>query len=116
MRNNENQFCGVLPAVKFYPCTYRQYIEKAKKLYLLNIEEVETYLAQEYSPRADGLNLAKYLEYFFGFCLDLLNQDCQHGNYRPDPLETELLLSWMKVTKELHKKLADRILVEEDLE
>ncbi|EHK5239348.1 hypothetical protein I0N36_004863 [Salmonella enterica] len=104
---------GVLPAVTFHPCTYRQYIVQAKKLYQLNIDEVEAYLAHEDAPRIDGLNIAKNLEYSFGFFCDLLNQDCQHGNYRPDPWETRHLLAWMSGTKALYKKLADRILVDE---
>ncbi|ELY6014857.1 hypothetical protein SNO17_000761 [Salmonella enterica] len=117
MKNNENQLehvYGVLPAVTFHPCMYRQYIVQAKKMYLLNIREVETYLAQEEAPRIDGLNIARNLEYSFGFFRDLMNQDCQHGYYRPDPLDTRRLLAWMTGTKALHKKLADRILVEEE--
>ncbi|EGC1287234.1 hypothetical protein H8526_001207 [Salmonella enterica] len=104
---------GVLPAVTFHPCTYRQYIVQAKKLYQLNIDEVEAYLVQEDARIIDGLNICKNLEYSFGFFRDLLNQDCQHGNYRPDPSETCYLIAWMSGTKELHKKLADRILVDE---
>lgn len=114
MKNNEKQFRGVPPAVIFLPSTYRKYIVEAKKLYLLNIEAVETYLALEDASRAEGLNLAKDLQYFFLFCRDLMNQDCQHGYYRPDPWETRHLLAWMKGTKELHKKLAERVLVAEE--
>ncbi|HCL5063802.1 TPA: hypothetical protein N2E80_003192 [Salmonella enterica] len=119
MKNNENQLehvDGALPAVTFHPCTYRQYIVQAKKMYSLNIEEVETYLALEEKSRIDGLNIAKNLEYSFGFFRDLLNQDYQHGNYRPDAWETRCLLAWMQGTKALHKKLADSILVEEGQE
>lgn len=114
--NKQNQFDGVLPAVTFHPCTYRQYIVQAKKMYSLNIDEVEAYLAQEDASRVDGLNIAKNLEYSFRFFRDLLNQDYQHGNYRPDAWETHCLLAWMEVTKALYKKLADRILVEEGQE
>ncbi|EBM6540935.1 hypothetical protein D2U41_14415 [Salmonella enterica] len=111
--NKLNQFDGVLPAVTFHPCTYRQYIVQAKKMYSLNIQEVETYLAREEAPRIDGLNIARNLEYSFGFFRDLMNQDCQHGYYRPDPLDRRRLLAWMTGTKALYKKLADRILVED---
>ncbi|EKY8786446.1 hypothetical protein RE773_000394 [Salmonella enterica] len=117
MKNNENQLehvDGALPAVTFHPCTYRQYIAQAKKMYSLNIEEVETYLALEEKSRIDGLNIAKNLEYSFGFFRDLLNQDYQHGNYRPDAWETRCLLAWMQGTKALCKKLSDSILVEEE--
>lgn len=116
MKNNENQLehvYGVLPAVTFHPCTYRQYIVQAKKLYAMNIEEVEAYLDLEDARIIDGLNICKNLEYSFGFFRDLLNQDCQHGNYKPDAWETRCLLAWMQGTKELCKKLSDSILVEE---
>ncbi|ENU2135121.1 hypothetical protein ACE60T_005542 [Salmonella enterica] len=119
MKNNENQLehvYGVLPAVTFHPCTYRQYIVQAKKLYQLNVQEVEAYLVQEDARIIDGLNICKNLEYSFGFFRDLLNQDCQHGNYKPDVWETRCLLAWMQGTKALHKKLADRILVGEGQE
>lgn len=112
--NKQNQFDGVLPAVTFHPCTYRQYIVQAQKMYLLNIREVETYLAQEKATCIDGLNICKNLEYSFGFFRDLLNLDCQHGNYRPDAWETRCLLAWMQGTKALCKKLSDSILVEDE--
>ncbi|EIP3426436.1 hypothetical protein LSE82_005318 [Salmonella enterica] len=114
MKNNEKQFDGVLPAVTFHPCTYRQYIVQAKKLYQLNVQEVEAYLVQEDARIIDGLNICKNLEYSFGFFRDLLNQDCQHGNYRPDAWETRCLLAWMQGTKALCKKLSDSILVEDE--
>ncbi|EHH2969671.1 hypothetical protein RN068_001775 [Salmonella enterica] len=112
--NKQNQFDGVLPAVTFHPCTYRQYIVQAKKLYQLNVQEVESYLVQEGARIIDGLNICKNLEYSFGFFRDLLNQDCQHGNYRPDAWETRCLLAWMQGTKALCKKLSDSILVEDE--
>ncbi|EBJ1946195.1 hypothetical protein DP529_23915 [Salmonella enterica] len=111
--NKQNQFDGVLPAVTFHPCTYRQYILQAKKLYQLNVQEVEAYLVQENARIIDGLNICKNLEYSFGFFRDLLNQDCQHGNYKPDAWETRCLLTWMQGTKALCKKLSDSILVED---
>ncbi|ELM4216360.1 hypothetical protein RYG71_000459 [Salmonella enterica] len=117
MKNNENQLehvDGALPAVTFHPCTYRQYIVQAKKMYQLNLEEVEAYLALEEKTVFDGLNICKNLEYSFGFFRDLLNQDYQHGNYRPDAWETRCLLAWMQGTKVLYKKLADSILDEDE--
>ncbi|EEH0277043.1 hypothetical protein GRJ90_005438 [Salmonella enterica] len=111
--NKQNQFDGVLPAVTFYPCTYRQYIVQAKKLYQLNVQEVEAYLVQEDARIIDGLNICKNLEYSFGFFRDLLNQDCHHGNYKPDAWDTRCLLAWMQGTKALCKKLSDSILVED---
>ncbi|ELI0501821.1 hypothetical protein Q8T31_000766 [Salmonella enterica] len=112
MKNNENQLehiHGVLPAVTFHPCTYRQYIVQAKKMYLLNIQEVEAYCALNSPSYDDGVSIYRNLDYFRRFCGDLMNLDCQHGFYKPDPLDIRRLLGWLDGTTALYKKLANKV-------
>ncbi|ECW6486841.1 hypothetical protein TP51_003029 [Salmonella enterica subsp. enterica] len=100
---------GVLPAVTFFSCTYRQYIVQAQKLYLLNIDAVETYCALNLSPYDDAVNLYRDLDYFRHLCEDLLNQDCQFGLYKPHSSDVQRLLGWLDGNAALHKKLADKV-------
>ncbi|EJC1069254.1 hypothetical protein MX551_004725 [Salmonella enterica] len=109
MKNNEKQFRGVLPAVIFLPSSYRQYIVQAKKLYELNIYTVERYCALNFPSYDEGVNIYKDLEYFRNLCCDLMNLDCQHGFYKPDPLDIRRLLGWLDGTTALYKKLANKV-------
>lgn len=109
MKNNEKQFRGIHPAAIFYSQTYSQYIAMAKKMYKLNIDAIALYCSIE-SPRySDGVRLYSDLFYFYDFCRDLMNQDCQHGFYKPSQVDIRRLLAWMSGTSHLRETLANKI-------
>ncbi|EEF8012740.1 hypothetical protein GWR30_17875 [Salmonella enterica] len=100
---------GVLGAVIFNPVGYSQYIDAAKKLYLLNIDAVETYCTLSSPSYDDGCNLYLNLDYFRHLCEDLLNQDCHFGPYKPDSFDVQRLLGWLDGNAALYKMLADKV-------
>ncbi|ELG3530563.1 hypothetical protein RN068_000260 [Salmonella enterica] len=100
---------GVLPAVKFNPIGYSQYIDAAKKLYISNIDAVEAYCALRSPSYDEGVKICRYLDYFRHLCEDLLNQDCRFGPYKPDSLDTQRLLGWLDGNAALFKKLAAKV-------
>ncbi|HFE7521652.1 TPA: hypothetical protein ACGAD2_002197 [Salmonella enterica subsp. enterica serovar Newport] len=109
MNKNEKQFKGIPPSVIFMPSTYRYYIDAAKKLYLLNVLAVEDYIALTDATLYEFAELHDRLIRFHCLCVDLMNQDFQHGYYRPDALDDRRLLGWMNATGELVKKLRDKV-------
>ncbi|HAK0380423.1 TPA: hypothetical protein H1O82_003095 [Salmonella enterica] len=109
MNKNEKQFKGIPPSVIFMPSTYRNYIDIAKQLYLMNLHDVEDYIAMTDAP----LHLSAYLHgrliTFHSICVELMNQDCQHGYFRPDALDVRRLLGWIKSTAVLVEKVSIKV-------
>lgn len=114
MNNNQKQI-SIPPAVIFTPRSYRFYIDGANKLYLLNLHAVEDFIALTDAHFHESVELHNRLIRFHNLCVDLMNQNCEHGHYRPDGLDVRRLLGWMSATAELVKKLGDKVrTLEED--
>lgn len=109
MNKNEKQFKGIPPSVIFLPSTYRFYIQQANKLYLLNLQAIEDYISLNDATLYEFFELHGRLVRFHCLCVDLMNQDCQHGYFRPDPLDVRRLLGWINATGELVKKLGSKL-------
>ncbi|HEB6945840.1 TPA: hypothetical protein R0445_000296 [Salmonella enterica subsp. enterica serovar Hvittingfoss] len=109
MIKNEKQFKGIPPAVIFMPSTYRQYIDAAQKLYLLNLYAVEDYCNLDVPPYDLGVEIYHRLNSFRSLCVDLMNTDCQHGYYRPDALDIRRLLAWHHSNTALYQKLSHKV-------
>lgn len=105
---------GIPPSVIFTPLTYRKYIETAKQLYLLNLQAVEDYIQLDNPPFHQFRELYDCLIRFHCLCVELMNQDFQHGYYRPDALDDRRLLGWMTATGELSKKLSAKVRILEE--
>lgn len=109
MNKNEKQFKGIPPSVIFMPSTYRYYIDAAKELYLLNVVAVEDYIDLDDATFYEFSKLHACLMRFHCLCVDLMNQDCQHGYYRPDALDVRRLLGWINATAKLAEKLQIKV-------
>lgn len=109
MNKNEKQYKGIPPSVIFMPFTYRHYIDAAKKLYLMNLQAFDYYMEMPDVPLHQFAELHDRLIRFHCLCVDLMNQDCQHGYYRPDAWELRCLLAWMTATDKMVKKLGDKV-------
>lgn len=113
---NEKQFTSIPAAVIFMPSTYRNYIDIAKKMMLLNIRSVEDYCALHEPDLDTALELCSRLKRFRALCVDLMNTDCQHGYYRVSQVDIRRLLSWLDTAKVLRKKLSEKIMGSFDCE
>ncbi|EAO5288983.1 hypothetical protein E8L80_25565 [Salmonella enterica] len=100
---------GVLPAVKFNPIGYSQYIDAARKLYILNIDAVYAYCALNSPSYDEGVKIFRDLDYFRHLCEDLLNLDCRFGPYVTNSLDAKRLLAWLDGNADLYKKLARKV-------
>ncbi|ENJ3332779.1 hypothetical protein AB1B89_003657 [Salmonella enterica] len=100
---------GVLPAVKFNPIGYSQYIDAAMKLYILNIDAVYTYCALKSPSYDEGVKICRDLDYFRHLCEDLLNLDCRFGPYVTNSLDAKRLSAWLDGNADLYKKLAAKV-------
>ncbi|EHQ4622613.1 hypothetical protein KQ096_005321 [Salmonella enterica] len=100
---------GVLPAVKFNPIGYSQYIDAAKKLYISNIDAVYAYCELKSPSYDEGVKICRDLDYFRNLCEDLLNLDCRFGPYVTNSLDTKRLLAWLDGNADLFKKLANKV-------
>ncbi|EAW4434386.1 hypothetical protein FE061_10100 [Salmonella enterica] len=100
---------GVLPVIKFNPIGYSQYIDAAKKLYILNIDAVYAYCALNSPSYDEGVKIFRDLDYFRHLCEDLLNLDCRFGPYVTNSLDAKRLLAWLDGNADLYKKLAAKV-------
>ncbi|HDC2545221.1 TPA: hypothetical protein O7139_001935 [Salmonella enterica] len=100
---------GVLPAIKFNPIGYSQYIDVAKNLYILNIDDVYAYCELKSPSYDEGVEICRHLNFFRDLCEDLLNLDCRFGPYMPDSFDTKRLLAWLDGNVDLYKKLANKV-------
>ncbi len=110
MNKNEMQFEVIPPSVIFLSATYRFYIDLVRKMYFLNIKAVEDLIALSFPSLYEIQELRDRLVRFHFLCVDLMNQDCQHGYYRPDLLDIRRLLSWIQATGDMTEKLTQKIL------
>ncbi|EBM3800807.1 hypothetical protein FXQ12_24490 [Salmonella enterica] len=108
MNKNEMQFEVIPPSVIFLSATYRVYIDLVRKMYLLNIKAVEELIALSSPSLYEIQEIRDRLIRFHFLCVDLMNQDCQHGYYRPDLLDIRRLLSWIQVTGGMIEKLSQK--------
>lgn len=100
---------GVLPVIKFNPIGYSQYIDAARKLYILNIDAVYAYCALNSPSYDEGVKICRDLVYFRHLCEDLLNLDCRFGPYVTNSLDAKRLLAWLDGNADLYKKLAAKV-------
>ncbi|HFW0244310.1 TPA: hypothetical protein ACIAR9_004065 [Salmonella enterica subsp. enterica serovar Poona] len=110
MNKNEIQFKVIPSSVIFLPSTYRVYIDLVKRMYLLNIKAVEELIALSSPSLYEIQEVRERLIRFHFLCVDLMNQDCQHGYYRPDLLDIRRLLSWIQATRGMIEKLSQKII------
>ncbi|EPR2277832.1 hypothetical protein ACU01Y_005189 [Salmonella enterica subsp. enterica serovar Newport] len=110
MNKNKMQCKVIPPSVIFLPSTYRVYINLVKRMYLLNIKAVEELIALSSPSLCEIQELHDRLIRFHFLCVDLMNQDCQHGYYRPDLLDIRRLLSWNQATGGMIEKLTQKII------
>lgn len=109
MNKNQKQFKGIPPSVIFTPSNYRSYMNSAKNLYLLNLHDLEHIIKMDKPKHYQLRRLHDDIVSFHLLCVDLTNQDCQHGFYRPDPLDIRYLVGWMYVSGEMCKKLSEKL-------
>ncbi|HHR9067862.1 TPA: hypothetical protein ACTADN_001898 [Salmonella enterica subsp. enterica serovar Birkenhead] len=109
MNKQEKQFKGIPPSVIFTPFNYRAYVNMAENLYLSNLQDFDFLMGIGEPYFHEMVQLHDYFISFHLLCVDLLNQDFQHGYYRPDVLDVRRLLCWMKGVSEMSKKLSFRL-------